>query len=199
MAIIAGQQIKKNTSGSIIGCINYFNERMNAAFKSATYSSSNLPKFNAGEQIAPTNQFDSIKTSNLQISDTVVTASSLWLAMRAIANLANVRLFHGYRYYNNKGTQNLTESKTNLYGAFQRNMPEATGYTREGTANIKLNLTQPAALASGKIASAASVNAAIDECYNRWQNEMKNNALTYRLYTCHSNCHQQCHSNRGRR
>lgn len=116
MAITVGTEIKKHSSDGIAGVIDDFNTRvLQAVYNNAQYSADNLPLFsgtvNYGVDtvgtVAYTNspaieatQLDSGTIPTLTIDDTIITATTLWNAMKNLAQTLNkVRKFNAYWYH----------------------------------------------------------------------------------------------------
>lgn len=227
MSLTKGQEIKKITANNIIGVINDFNTNVvDNAFNKRNYNSSTYPSFTGSAtygrtgssattgwtnpRAIPSGQLAADnKTSMTSISDTIITASTLWSSMLSITRqLVKIRKFTSYWYHKTDATNNLVNSITG-YGVFNTAYPSVpTGtlsnnvkgetWTRSGSTSITLNPTQT--INSNEIATAISINDAINNCYNSWVDNCYNgNVLTYNFYTCHQNCHSNWADARGRR
>lgn len=227
MSLTKGQKIQKVTANNIIGVINDFNTNVvNNAYNKRTYNSSSYPTFSGTATYGTTGSSATTgwtnpiaipsghlnadgKTTMTSISDTKITASTLWSSMLNITRtLVKIRKFTSNWYHRTDTTDNLVNTISG-YAVFNTAYPAVpTGtltnatatstWTRSGATSITLNPTQT--IKNGEIASATSINNAINNCYNAWVNNCYNgNVLTYTFYTCHQNCHSNWVNSRGRR
>lgn len=225
MTISKDTIIKKITADNIIGVINEFNTRVvDKAHSNVQYTNSKYPFFKGSAaygtlnpvtgwtnpQALPDGQLsDNSKTTMTDISDNIITASSLWNSMLNITRtLVKIRKFTSNWYHKTNSTNNLinTVSGFATFNTAYPAVPTAslvsgaknTSWTRSGETNITLSPEQT--IKSDEVATANNINTAINNCYNDWVNKCyNNNALTYTMYTCHHNCHSNWSNSRGRR
>ena len=227
MALVAGQEIKKITANNIIGVINDFNANVvNKAFNNRNYNSSVYPHFSGTATFGRSGASSTVgwtnpiaipsghlaadnKTSMTTISDTIITASTLWSSMLSITRqLVKIRRFTSNWYHKTDATNNLVNSVSGraVFNTSYPSVPtgalnnDAKGesWARSGSTSVTLNPTQT--INTNTVATAVSINNAINNCYNSWVNNCYNgNMLTYTFYTCHHNCHSNWSDYRGRR
>ena len=230
----AGKIIKKTTgtisSETVVGASNSFNERViDAIYAYARYSSSNVPYFsgsatwgksgNSGAyayniqnpQAIETSQFDSPTPSKLSISDTYITADTLWSSIKSLTILlSKIRPFRAYWYHNNDGSR---YEVTHISGraVFKETLPNVTGgsdvactetrfWTRSGSVTPQSKPNPVQTINEPNVVKASEMNDDITECYNEWMDKCyNNNELVYNLYTCHYACYGDCYGARSRR
>lgn len=239
MSVTSNTQIQKVTANNIVGAITDFNTNvLTKVYNYATYHSGNLPKFtgtaNYGRgdvgtegftnpQAVPSNQLISKSVPTLSLSDTTLTASTLWTAMKNVTVALNkVRYFKANWYHrecltkadatntvDSTGGARVLKNSITGRGVFNTSFPAVTTgsdtynsktefWERTGTTSITLAPTST--LTVGAQITAANMNSAITNCYNSWYNSCYTaNQLTYNYYTCHLNCHDNCHTSRSRR
>ena len=239
MGVTQNQKIQKVTANNIVGAITDFNTNvLTKAYNQATYHSGNVPVFSGTANIGsnnvgsvgftnpaalPSNQMLSKSVPSLTLSDTTISASSLWSQMLTMTRALNkIRKFTSTWYHRQFTTKQDDANSSDANGGSLINkgsvsgtcvinasfpaVPTAsnalggssTSWERSGTTSITLNPSS--ALTTNAQITAGNMNTTITNCYNTWYNTcISANALTYNLYTCHLNCHGNCYGTRSRR
>ena len=215
--IITGPELKKT----------FIENVLNPIF-SNTYHNQNIPRLwgtswrgNHGETLAykdieavPSNNLknynDEYNTMKNMFNDNfngqVLNAQMVYNAVISIMRRATtVRRFQSYWYKQVQGTmQYVTENSGKAI--FQDNLPGLPGYSGApnearfgGERNVnstRQNYT--ANFEHSDLANKQEVLNFFNQLYSKWE-QLYNNTIVYKFYTCHQNCHGECHSSRGRR
>lgn len=228
MSLASNTLIQKVTANNIIGVINDFTTNViDNAFNKRGYNSGTYPYFSgtAGYNTAtnvkatttgwtnpiaiPSGQLAADSKPSLSITDTVITASTLWNSMLTITRaLAKIRVFTSNWYHKSGTTNNLVNSVsgTAVFNTSYPAVPTGTiannqktsNWTRSGSTSITLNPSS--SISTDTTATANNINTTITNCYNAWATNCYNgNRLTYTFYTCHYNCFSEWADSRGRR
>ena len=221
----SGTLIKKVSSDSIVGAINYFNDNViNRICNQINWSSTSLPHFSGttnygtgintstvgwtNPQALPSNQFDFKPSLSLSIPDTILTVSTLWSDMLSITRtLGAVRKVTSNWYHKDKSVRTLKGSLSGI-GIMNTTYPAVPSGTdadnaksefwdRSGSTSVTLN--PETKIIKNTLITASEFNTTVSNCYNTWYNNCITNTLTYNFYTCHVNCHSNCHGSRSRR
>lgn len=162
------------------------------------------------------NGFSSPKTGSVLTGRQVYNA-----VVSVVQRLGSIRKYHTDWYHQVQGNMVWVANHEGK-AVFKDNLPGVNGYTwtdspslhhqkpdqtpgnymhdgwERSTNTGHIDVTVPNLDLTGKIISAGDVTKFFQDIYNSWQN-LYNNTIVYKYYTCHQNCHGNCHSSRGRR
>lgn len=113
-----------------------------------------------------------------------ITASNIYSSFVNTANAAtNIRTVRLIKWYNNAGTYENTWDYTRV------------GSMTSGYLSTVSTSSNPAA---GATVTAAGLDSFVNSIVSS-MNSIRDTALTFNEYYCHSSCHSSCHNSRGRR
>lgn len=193
--------IQANSLIKLSDVINKINNELRVAMQNRiVWYRSNLPK-DFPADAGWTNRFETTKTlpevnPGSSLAGTVMSFNKIYdVILRAFVIWSQVRKIsyrYTYQHSDGGGTWYDDYTQTEIGRISESNANIANGMKNQITSKNKIIKTSTAA-------RAVSIDNFITTLYNRWNQLISDNPVSWRYDACHASCHSSCHKSGGRR